>query len=146
MRLRVQVSTVRESRSDDKRFPIFSGTKTLHLRAETREDRAAWLEALRATKDMFPRMSSSEMVGPGDTAAAVAVSTERLRQRLQQEGVSEAAIADSEKIVRAEFEALHKQLVLSKQKHALLVETLRQLEVLPSTVLQVADRIESGCA
>jgi len=119
---------VRESRSDDKRFSIFSGTKTLHLRAETREDRAAWLEALRATKDMFPRMSSSEMVGPGDTAAAVAVSTERLRQRLQQEGVSEAAIADSEKIVRAEFEALHKQLVLSKQKHALLVETLRQLE------------------
>ncbi|RCV41284.1 hypothetical protein SETIT_9G123700v2 [Setaria italica] len=128
MRLRVQVSTVRESRSDDRRFSIFSGTKTLHLRAETREDRAAWLEALRATKDMFPRMSSSEMVGPGDTAAAVAVSTERLRQRLQQEGVSEAAIADSESIVRAEFEALHKQLVLAKQKHALLVETLRQLE------------------
>ncbi|RLN38732.1 hypothetical protein C2845_PM01G31030 [Panicum miliaceum] len=126
--IHLKVSTVRESRSDDRRFSIFSGTKTLHLRAETREDRAAWLEALRATKDMFPRMSSSEMVGPGDTAAAVAVSTERLRQRLQQEGVSEAAIADSEKIVRAEFEALHKQLVLSKQKHALLVETLRQLE------------------
>ncbi|TKV91812.1 hypothetical protein SEVIR_9G122600v4 [Setaria viridis] len=126
--IHLKVSTVRESRSDDRRFSIFSGTKTLHLRAETREDRAAWLEALRATKDMFPRMSSSEMVGPGDTAAAVAVSTERLRQRLQQEGVSEAAIADSESIVRAEFEALHKQLVLAKQKHALLVETLRQLE------------------
>ncbi|CAD6206320.1 unnamed protein product [Miscanthus lutarioriparius] len=126
--IHLKVSTVRESRSDDKRFSIFSGTKTLHLRAETREDRAAWLEALRATKDMFPRMSSSEMVGPGDTAAAVAVSTERLRQRLQQEGVSEADIADSERIVRAEFEALHKQLVLSKQKNALLLETLRQLE------------------
>jgi len=38
---------------------------------------------------------------------------------------------ESEMIVRAEFEALHKQLVLSKQKHALLLETLRQLEVLP---------------
>ncbi|CAL4943952.1 unnamed protein product [Urochloa decumbens] len=126
--IHLKVSTVRESRSDDRRFSIFSGTKTLHLRAETREDRAAWLEALRATKDMFPRMSSSEMVGPGDTAAAVAVSTERLRQRLQQEGVSEAAIADSERIVRAEFEALHKQLALAKQKHVLLVETLRQLE------------------
>jgi hypothetical protein len=50
---------------------------------------------------------------------------------LQQEGVSEAVIADSERIVRAEFEALHKQLVLSKQKNALLLETLRQLEVLP---------------
>ncbi|GJN23587.1 hypothetical protein PR202_gb11250 [Eleusine coracana subsp. coracana] len=126
--IHLKVSTVRESRSDDRRFSIFSGTKRLHLRAETREDRAAWLEALRATKDMFPRMSSSEMVGPEDTAAAVAVSTERLRQRLQQEGVSEAAIADSEAIVRAEFESLHKQLVLLKQKHALLVDTLRQLE------------------
>lgn len=119
---------MRESRSDDRRFSIFSGTKRLHLRAETREDRAAWLEALRATKEMFPRMSTSEMVGPGDTAAAVAVSTERLRQRLQQEGVSEAAIADSERIVRAEFEALHKQLVLLKQKQALLLDTLRHLE------------------
>uniref|UniRef100_A0ACD5ZZM1 Uncharacterized protein n=1 Tax=Avena sativa TaxID=4498 RepID=A0ACD5ZZM1_AVESA len=126
--IHLKVSTVRESRSDDRRFSIFSGTKRLHLRAETREDRAAWLEALRATKEMFPRMSTSEMVGPGDTAAAVAVSTERLRQRLQQEGVSEAAIADSEKIVRAEFEALHKQLVLLKQKQALLLDTLRHLE------------------
>ncbi|KAL6909430.1 hypothetical protein ACP4OV_001711 [Aristida adscensionis] len=126
--IHLKVSTVRESRSDDRRFSIFSGTKRLHLRAETREDRAAWMEALRATKEMFPRMSSSEMVGPGDTAAAVAVSTERLRQRLQQEGVSEAAIADSERIVQAEFESLHKQLVLLKQKHAFLLETLRQLE------------------
>ncbi|XP_051178786.1 oxysterol-binding protein-related protein 1C [Lolium perenne] len=126
--IHLKVSTVRESRSDDRRFSIFSGTKRLHLRAETREDRAVWLEALRATKEMFPRMSTSEMVGPGDTAAAAAVSTERLRQRLQQEGVSEAAIADSEGIVRAEFEALHKQLVLLKQKQALLLDTLRHLE------------------
>ncbi|PAN45467.1 hypothetical protein PAHAL_9G121600 [Panicum hallii] len=150
--IHLKVSTVRESRSDDRRFSIFSGTKTLHLRAETREDRAAWLEALRATKDMFPRMSSSEMVGPGDTAAAVAVSTELLRQRLQQEGVSEAAIAESEKIVRAEFEALHKQLVLSKQKYALLVETLRQLETekvdLENTLVDESQRQskEYGCA
>ncbi|AQK63604.1 Oxysterol-binding protein-related protein 1C [Zea mays] len=34
----------------------------------------------------------------------------------------------SERIVREEFEALHKQLVLAKQKHALLLETLRQLK------------------
>uniref|UniRef100_A0A0E0D5D1 PH domain-containing protein n=1 Tax=Oryza meridionalis TaxID=40149 RepID=A0A0E0D5D1_9ORYZ len=126
--IHLKVSSVRESRSDDRRFSIFSGTKRLHLRAETREDRAAWVEALQATKEMFPRMSTSEMVGPGDTAAAVAVSTERLRQRLQQEGVSEAAIADSERIVRTEFEVLHKQLMLLKQKQTLLLDTLRQLE------------------
>ncbi|KAF8643218.1 hypothetical protein HU200_066937 [Digitaria exilis] len=94
MRLRVRC-TVRESRSDDRRFSIFSGTKTLHLRAETREDRAAWLEALRRPRNMFPRMSSSEMVGPGDTAAAVAVSTERLRQRLQQEGTEKVDLENT---------------------------------------------------
>ncbi|XP_037467232.1 oxysterol-binding protein-related protein 1C-like [Triticum dicoccoides] len=126
--IHLKVSTVRESRSDDRRFSIFSGTKRLHLQAETREDRAAWLEALRATKEMFPRMSTSEMVGLGDTAAAAAVSTERLKKRLQQERVSDAAIADSERIVREEFEALHKQLVLLKQKQALLLDTLRHLE------------------
>uniref|UniRef100_A0A0D3FN02 PH domain-containing protein n=1 Tax=Oryza barthii TaxID=65489 RepID=A0A0D3FN02_9ORYZ len=123
--IHLKVSSVRESRSDDRRFSIFSGTKRLHLRAETREDRAAWVEALQATKEMFPRMSTSEMVGPGDTAAAVAVFTERLRQRLQQEGVSEAAIADSERIVRTEFEVLHKQLMLLKQKQTLLLDTLQ---------------------
>ncbi|XP_037462592.1 oxysterol-binding protein-related protein 1C-like [Triticum dicoccoides] len=127
--IHLKVSTVRESRSDDRRFSIFSGTKRLHLRAETREDRAAWLEALRATKEMFPRMSTSEMVGPGDTAAAAAVSTERLKKRLQQEGVSDAAIADSERIVREEFEALHKHLVLLKQKQTLLLDMLRHLEI-----------------
>lgn len=35
----LQVSSIRESRSDDKRFSIFTGTKRLHMRAETQEDR-----------------------------------------------------------------------------------------------------------
>lgn len=91
-------------------------------------------------------MSTSEMVGPGDTAAAVAVSTERLRQRLQQEGVSEAAIADSERIVRTEFEVLHKQLMLLKQKQTLLLDTLRQLEVLLFIVLYLIVREVGICS
>ncbi|KAF2296758.1 hypothetical protein GH714_001706 [Hevea brasiliensis] len=80
--IHLKVSSIRESRSDDKRFSIFTGTKRLHLRAETREDRLAWMEALQAVKDMFPRMSNSELMAPIDN---VAVSTEKLRQRLQEE-------------------------------------------------------------
>ncbi|XVF36850.1 hypothetical protein REPUB_Repub19eG0094000 [Reevesia pubescens] len=121
----LKVSSIRESRTDDKRFSIFTGTKRLHLRAETRDDRIAWMEALQAVKDMFPRMSNSELMAPLDN---VAVSTEKLRQLLMQEGVSESAIQDSEQIMRSEFAALQNQLVLLKQKQWRLIETLRQLE------------------
>ena len=63
------------------------------MRADTREDRVAWMEALQAVKDMFPRISNSELMAPVDN---VAISTEKLRHRLVEEGVSEAAIQDSE--------------------------------------------------
>ncbi|KAJ6671775.1 OXYSTEROL-BINDING PROTEIN-RELATED [Salix viminalis] len=72
---------ITESRSDDKRFSIFIGKKRLHLRAEIREDRLEWMEALQAVKDMFPRMSNSELMAHMDN---VAVSNE-LRKRLQEE-------------------------------------------------------------
>ncbi|CAL9114196.1 unnamed protein product [Musa textilis] len=121
----LKVSSIRESRSDDKRFSIFTGTKRLHLRAETREDRVAWMEALQAVKDMFPRISNSELMAPVDN---VVVSTEKLQQRLQEEGVNETAIQDCEQIMRSEFYAMQNQLVLLKQKQTLLVDTLRQLE------------------
>lgn len=122
----LQVSTIRESKSDDKRFSVFTGTKRLHLRADTREDRVSWTEALQAVKDMFPRMSNSELMAPLDN---VTVSTEKLRLRLMEEGVSEGAIQDSEQIMKSEFAALQSQLVLLKQKHSILIDTLRQLEV-----------------
>lgn len=84
------------------------------------------MEALQAVKDMFPRLSNSELMAPVDN---VAVSTDKLRQRLLKEGVSEAAIQDSEQIMRNEFASLQNQLMVLKQKHWLLMDTLRQLEV-----------------
>ncbi|GMP47094.1 hypothetical protein CsSME_00015012 [Camellia sinensis var. sinensis] len=109
----LKVSSIRESRSDDKR-------------AKTREDRVAWIDALQAIKDLFPRASNSELMAPVDN---VVVSTEKLRQLLLEEGVSEAAIQDSEQIMRNEFAALQNQLMLLKEKHWLLLDSLRQLEL-----------------
>lgn len=86
----------------------------------------AWMETLQAVKDMFPRMSNSELMAPLDN---VSISTEKLRQRLQEEGVREAAILDSEQIMRSEFVALQNQILLLKQKQWLLIDTLRHLEV-----------------
>ncbi|KAL2317763.1 hypothetical protein Fmac_031639 [Flemingia macrophylla] len=138
---RKPVSTIRESRSDDKRFSVFTGTKRLHLRADGREDRVVWMEALQAVKDMFPRISNSELMAPVDN---VAVSTEKLRHRLMEEGVSEAAIQDSEQIMRNEYAALQNQLLLLKQKQVTLIDTLRQLETekvdLENTVVDESQR------
>ncbi|KAL6512070.1 Oxysterol-binding protein-related protein 1C [Orobanche gracilis] len=139
--IHLKVSSIRESRSDDKRFSIFTGTKKLHLRAESREDRLTWMEALQTVKDMFPRMSNSELMAPVDY---LAISTEKLRQRLLEEGLSEAAVQESEQIMRNEFASLQNQLMVLKQKHWLLMDTLRQLETekvdLENTVVDESQR------
>ncbi|KAL9173289.1 hypothetical protein ABFS82_03G103800 [Erythranthe guttata] len=137
----LKVSSIRESGSDDRRFCIFTGTKKLHLRAESREDRVTWLEALKTVKDMFPRMSNSELMAPVDN---LSVSTEKLRQRLSEEGLNEAAILESEQIMKNEFAALQNQLTVLKQKHWVLMDTLRNLETekvdLENTVVDESQR------
>lgn len=84
------------------------------------------MEALQAVKDMFPRMSNSELMAPTNN---LDISMEKLRLRLVEEGVSESAIQDCEQITRSEFSAIQSQLLLLKQKQWLLIDTLRQLEV-----------------
>ena len=84
------------------------------------------MEALRAVKELFPRMSNSELMAPMDF---LSVSTDRIRQRLLEEGVSETAIQDTENIMKTEFAALQNQLLLLKQKQWQLIDTLRHLEV-----------------
>lgn len=140
--IHLKVASIRESKSDDKKFSIYTGTKRVHLRAETREDRVKWMEALQAVKEMFPRISNSDYFVPMDNE--VAVSTEKLRQRLLDEGVTEDAIQESEDIMRDEFSALHKHLVVLKQRQLLLIDTLRQLETekvdLEDTVVNESQR------
>lgn len=121
-----QVSSVRASKSDDKRLSIFTGTKTLHLRCISREDRAMWIEALQSAKDLFPRsLTSSDLA----TSEDIVVSTEKLRSRLSQEGIAEAIIKDCESIMLAEVSYLQDHLKFLHQKHVMLLDTLKQLEV-----------------
>lgn len=58
------------------------------------------------------------------------VSTEKLRCRLLQEGVNEDIVKDCESIVQSEFSELQNQFLALQRKHVLLLDTLRQLEVL----------------
>ncbi|KAJ6824771.1 oxysterol-binding protein-related protein 1D [Iris pallida] len=121
----LKVSSIRASKSDDKRLSIFTGTKTLHLRCDSREDRSAWIEALLSAKDIFPRTLFS-----GDFAPSIdfSISTEKLRGRLLQEGLSETTIKECESIMLFELFERQNQLRCLHEKHILLLETLRQLE------------------
>ncbi|XP_057740736.1 oxysterol-binding protein-related protein 1D isoform X1 [Arachis stenosperma] len=144
--IHLKVSSVRASKSDDKRLSIFTGTKTLHLRCVSREDRAMWIEALQSTKDLFPRaLTSSDLATPED----IVVSTEKLRSRLSEEGISEAVINDCESIMLSEVSYLQGKLKFLQQKHIMLLDTLKQLETekieLETTVVDETKERESYC-
>ncbi|XP_027360753.1 oxysterol-binding protein-related protein 1B-like [Abrus precatorius] len=124
--IHLMVCSVRENKSDERRFSVCTGTKKrLHLRAESREDRATWVEAMMAVKDIYPRLPNAEIMSP---VVSVVISTEKLRQRLLQEGLNEVAIHQCEDIMKAEISQLHKHIVALKQKQLLLTDTLRHLE------------------
>ncbi|KAG0456428.1 hypothetical protein HPP92_024216 [Vanilla planifolia] len=123
--IHLKVSSVRSSKSDDKRLSIFTGTKTLHLRCDSREDRCAWIEALLTAKDLFPRFPTSYDLA---TSVDVIISTEKLRARLLQEGLDEKVIKDCESIVLSETSELRNQLKFLQQKHIVLLDALRLLE------------------
>ncbi|KAF7840184.1 oxysterol-binding protein-related protein 1B-like [Senna tora] len=124
--IHLMVCSVRESKSDERRFSIYTGTKKrLHLRAESMEDRTAWVEALQAVKDMFPRVPNAEIMAPADS---MAISTEKLRKHLKEEGLNEAAIQHSENIMRNQLMEMQKQIVALKNKHMMLIDALRHLE------------------
>lgn len=143
--IHLKVSSVRASKSDDKRLSIFSGIKTLHLRCISREDRAAWIESLLAAKDKFPRLSTGDLAPSED----MVISTEKLRSRLSLEGITEEAIKDCEAIMLGELSVLQNQMKALQLKHIVLLDTLRQLETekieLETTVVDETKERDSSC-
>uniref|UniRef100_A0A1D1ZA57 Oxysterol-binding protein-related protein 1D n=1 Tax=Anthurium amnicola TaxID=1678845 RepID=A0A1D1ZA57_9ARAE len=123
--IHLKVSSVRASKSDDKRLSIYTGTKTLHLRCVVREDRNAWIDALLSAKDLLPRALTSSDFSPCED---VTVSTEKLRSRLLQEGLSETVVKECEAIMLSEFSGVQNELWSLQRKHIVLLDTLRQLE------------------
>ncbi|XP_059633635.1 oxysterol-binding protein-related protein 1D [Cornus florida] len=144
--IHLKVSSVRASKSDDRRLSIFTGTKTLHLRCVSREDRTTWIEALLAAKDQFPRVLTSSDFAPSED---IVVSTEKLRLRLLQEGMNEAVIEECESIMLHELSELQNQLKALQFKHIMLIDTLRQLETekieLETTVVDETKEHDSCC-
>ncbi|XP_059657496.1 oxysterol-binding protein-related protein 2A-like isoform X2 [Cornus florida] len=122
----LKISSFRESRSDDKRFYIFTATKTLHLRTNSKKERVVWIEALVSTRSLFslrPLNDNLSLV-PDD----ISLSTERLKRRLLEEGISEVLVKDCEQIMLSEFSEIQGQFKVLCEERSNLLDTLRQLE------------------
>ncbi|XP_048606943.1 oxysterol-binding protein-related protein 2B isoform X1 [Brassica napus] len=123
-----QVSSYRESKSDNKKFYIFTANKTLHLRTDSRSDRAAWLQALASTRRILPLQSISgdfSFVSPTD----LSISTERLKKRLRENGINENLVKECEEIVDSEFSEVQEQIKLLHEERTKLLDALKQLEM-----------------
>eukprot|EP00897_Mesotaenium_endlicherianum_P000979 jgi/Mesen1/10882/ME000935S10226 len=118
----LQVSTMRASQGDDKKFYIYSGTKTLHLRAESREERAMWLENLQHFKECLSAMVPLHLMDPAEVEVEeLLVSTDKVKQRLRDAGVADAVIEDCEEILRRDAEKLELETAVvneSQQAHS----------------------------
>nr|POF09440.1 oxysterol-binding protein-related protein 2a [Quercus suber] len=122
----LKISSFRESKSDDRKFYIFTATKTLHLRTDSKSDRVAWIQALVSTRSLFllrPINDNLSLV-PND----ISISTERLKKRLLDEGINENLVNDCEQIMRSEFSEIEGQVQVLCQQRSILLDTLRQLE------------------
>ncbi|KAL9231116.1 hypothetical protein vseg_006378 [Gypsophila vaccaria] len=124
--VQLEVSTFRGSRSDDRRFYIFTATKTLHLRTNSKHERELWLKALAATRSLYSlrRLNDSFTISP----SSISISTERLKKRLLEDGVTELLVNDCEQIMRSEFAKVQGQLKALCDERSHLLDTLRQLE------------------
>ncbi|PIA50155.1 hypothetical protein AQUCO_01300711v1 [Aquilegia coerulea] len=123
----LKVSSFRESRADDRRFYIFTATKTLHLRTDSKKDRVAWIQALVSTRGLFslrPLNDDKLSLIPNN----ISISTEKLRKHLLEEGIDEVLVKDCEQIVLSEFSELQGQLKVLCEERSNLLDTLRQLE------------------
>ncbi|KAJ7952480.1 Oxysterol-binding protein [Quillaja saponaria] len=122
----LKISSFRESKSDDRRFYIFTATKTLHLRTDSRRDRVAWIQALVSTRSQYPlrQLNDNLSLVPND----LSISTERLKKRLVEDGTSDSLIKDCEQIMLSEFSEMQGQLQILCEERSNLLDTLRQLE------------------
>lgn len=138
----MQISSFRESKSDDRRFYIFTATKTLHLRTDSRKDRVAWIQALVSTRGLYTLQPLGDHLSLASNHTSV--STERLKNRLLEEGSSDSLVKECEQIMLAEFSELQEQLQILCHERTNLLDTISQLEVISLGVCLSATPLESS--
>ncbi|XP_074339355.1 oxysterol-binding protein-related protein 2A-like isoform X2 [Apium graveolens] len=122
----LKISSFRESKSDNRRFYIFTATKTLHLRTHSRKERVEWIKALFSARSLFSLRPLNENFSlvPND----LSISTARLKKRLLEDGICETLVKDCEQIMLSEFSEIEGQVKVLCEERSNLLDTLRQLE------------------
>ncbi|XP_073303164.1 oxysterol-binding protein-related protein 2A-like isoform X1 [Primulina huaijiensis] len=124
--VQLKISSFRESKSDDRRFYVFTATKTLHLRTNSKKERVAWIQALISTRSLFSLRQQNESIPL--LTRSLTISTERLKDRLLEEGIDEGLVEDCEQIMLSEFSGVQGQFQALFKERCNLLDTLRQLE------------------
>lgn len=123
-----QISSFRESRSDNRRFYIFTATKTLHLRTHSKKERVAWIRALVSTRCLYSLRPLNDNLSL--VPSNLSLSTAKLKNCLLENGISEVLVKDCEQIMISEFSDIEGQVKVLCEERSNLLDTLRQLEVI----------------
>ncbi|KAG5098035.1 hypothetical protein JHK82_047889 [Glycine max] len=139
----IQISSFRESKSDDRRFYIFIATKTLHLRIDSRKDHVVWIQALVSTCGLYPLQPLNDhlLLAPND----ISLSTKRLKTCLLEESIGENLVKECEQIMLSEFSKMQGQLEVFFLERSNLLDTIRHLESKVSQVLCIATFLMLKC-
>lgn len=105
---------------------MFTATKTLHLRTNSKKERVAWIHALISTRSLFSLRPQNENIPL--LTRSLTISTERLKDRLLEEGINEGLVEDCEQIMLSEFAGIQGQFQALFKERSNLLDTLRQLE------------------
>lgn len=128
----LKISSFRESKSDDRRFYIFTATKTLHLRTNSKRERVAWIEALVSTGGglLYSLRTNNHFLSlpPPLPPNDLTISTEKLKNRLIEEGIDDVLVKDCEQIMLSEFSEIEGQFKILYEERSNLLDTLRQFE------------------
>ncbi|KAK9809121.1 hypothetical protein WJX72_009685 [[Myrmecia] bisecta] len=136
--LHMQVSTIQESDADYRKFYVHSGTTTLRLRTETKEDRIAWIEALNRAKGTWggvtPQVAAA-LTSNAQTQAQIAEGDDEflellaaVRGKLAEKGASREVQAYVEDVLLSEHQHYHKHMSAEAEKRRTLLALVKALE------------------
>lgn len=96
------------------------------MRTNSKREREAWIEALTSTRSHFSVRPLNDNLS---LLPDISISTEKLKRRLLDEGISEGLVKDCEQIMLSEFSDVQGQLKFLCDERSNLLDTLRQFEV-----------------
>lgn len=134
--IHLQVSSFRESNADYRKFYVHSGTSTVLLRAESKEDRWVWMQALQSSKGSWEGMTPTEASAlKRDQAERIVAQDEvfiaflqEVKAKLAGKGVGAEAQAYVEDLLVQEHQRYHEGLVAEENKRRALLDIVYALE------------------